>query len=74
MPTIRAPAIDELSDLSDLCFRSNAVWGYDSRRARPAIRMGDQQKRLPGLGALGGGIADRFGAMALDEATRPVTV
>src|SRR6476660_9859589 len=28
----------------------------------------------PGLGALGGGIADRFGAMALDEATRPVTV
>jgi hypothetical protein len=27
-----------------------------------------------GLGALGGGIADRFGAMALDEATRPVTV
>jgi hypothetical protein len=28
----------------------------------------------PGFGALGGGIADRFGAMALDEATRPVTV
>jgi hypothetical protein len=28
----------------------------------------------PGPGALGGGIADRFGAMALDEATRPITV
>jgi hypothetical protein len=28
----------------------------------------------PSLGALGGGIADRLGAMALDEATRPVTV
>ena len=28
----------------------------------------------PGFGALGGGIADRFGAMALDEAIRPVTV
>jgi hypothetical protein len=28
----------------------------------------------PGFGALGGGIADRFGAMALDEATRPVRV
>jgi GNAT superfamily N-acetyltransferase len=27
--TIRAPTIDELSDLSDLCFRSKAVWGYD---------------------------------------------
>ena len=34
-------------------------------------------KKMPvqtGLGALGGGIADRLGAMALDEATRPVTV
>jgi hypothetical protein len=28
----------------------------------------------PGFGALGGGIADRLGAMALDEARRPVTV
>jgi hypothetical protein len=28
----------------------------------------------PGPGALGGGIADRLSAMALDEATRPVTV
>ncbi len=27
--TIRAPTIDELSDLSDLCLRSKAVWGYD---------------------------------------------
>ena len=29
--TIRAPTIDELSDLSDLCFRSKAVWGYDEQ-------------------------------------------
>jgi hypothetical protein len=28
----------------------------------------------PGFGALGGGIADRFSAMALEEATRPITV
>ena len=28
----------------------------------------------PGFGALGGGIADRLGAMALDEAIRPITV
>src|SRR5712672_3343039 len=28
----------------------------------------------PGFGALGGGITDRLGAMALDEATRTVTV
>ena len=27
--TIRAPTIDELSNLSDLCFGSKAVWGYD---------------------------------------------
>jgi GNAT superfamily N-acetyltransferase len=27
--TIRAPTIDELSSLSDLCLRSKAVWGYD---------------------------------------------
>jgi GNAT superfamily N-acetyltransferase len=29
--TIRAPTVDELSRLSDLCFRSKAVWGYDER-------------------------------------------
>jgi Family of unknown function (DUF5681) len=33
-----------------------------------------RKKAVPGFGALGGGIADRFGAMALDEATRPITV
>ena len=26
---IRPPRIDELTGLSDLCFRSKAVWGYD---------------------------------------------
>lgn len=29
--TIRAPTFSELSDLSDLCFRSKAVWGYDKK-------------------------------------------
>jgi hypothetical protein len=33
-----------------------------------------RKKAKPGPGALGGGIADRFSAMALDEATRPITV
>src|SRR5467141_2404589 len=33
-----------------------------------------RKKVQPGFGALGGGIADRLGAMALDEAIRPVTV
>jgi hypothetical protein len=33
-----------------------------------------KKAEAPGFGALGGGIADRLGAMALDEATRPVTV
>ena len=27
--TIRTPRVDELRCLSDLCFRSKAVWGYD---------------------------------------------
>jgi GNAT superfamily N-acetyltransferase len=29
--TIRPATIDELSGLSDLCFRSKAVWGYDEK-------------------------------------------
>ena len=29
--TTRAPTFDELSGLSDLCFRSKAVWGYDEK-------------------------------------------
>jgi GNAT superfamily N-acetyltransferase len=28
---IRPPTADELSGLSDLCFRSKAVWGYDEK-------------------------------------------
>jgi uncharacterized protein DUF5681 len=39
-------------------------------KGRPPKRKAVQ----PGFGALGGGIADRLGAMALDEAGRPVTV
>jgi hypothetical protein len=44
--TIRPPTIDELSGLSDLCFRSKAVWGYDDEfmeayRGRPsAVSLG----------------------------------
>ena len=30
LPKIRAPTIDELPRLSDLCFRSKAAWGYDA--------------------------------------------
>jgi Family of unknown function (DUF5681) len=33
-----------------------------------------RKKAVAGFSALGGGIADRFGTMALDEATRPITV
>src|SRR4029077_14836040 len=40
--------------------------GNPNGRPRKAVQ--------PGFGALGGGIADRLGAMALDEAIRPVTV
>lgn len=29
-PTVRPPHRDELGALSELCFRSKAVWGYDS--------------------------------------------
>jgi GNAT superfamily N-acetyltransferase len=28
-PLIRAPTIEELASLSELCFRSKAVWGYN---------------------------------------------
>jgi hypothetical protein len=38
-------------------------------KGRPKKKPGQ-----PGLAALGGGIADRLNTMALDEATRPVTV
>jgi hypothetical protein len=27
---LRAPRLDELEALSDLCLRSKAVWGYDA--------------------------------------------
>src|ERR1700730_16554809 len=41
-----------------------------NRKGRPPKKKAAQ----PGVNALGGGIADRFGAMALEEATRQVTV
>jgi hypothetical protein len=40
----------------------------------PKGRPPEKKAVQPGFGALGGGIADRVAAMALDEARRPVTV
>src|SRR5271156_2018744 len=40
----------------------------------PNGRPRKKKAAVPGVGALGGGIADRLAAMALDEAIRPVTV
>ena len=44
------------------------------RSGNPNGRPRKKALQPGGFGALGGGIADRLGAMALDEATRPVTV
>jgi hypothetical protein len=45
---LRAPRIDELALLSDLCLRSKAVWGYD------AARMGSQPTGVVGSGSIPG--------------------
>src|SRR6516225_684786 len=45
-----------------------------STSGNPKGRPPKKKAVQPGFGALGGGIADRLGAMALDEAGRPVTV
>ena len=44
------------------------------RSGNPKGRPPKKKAVQPGFGALGGGIADRLAAMALDEAGRPVTV
>ena len=44
------------------------------RSGNPKGRPAKKKAVQPGFGALGGGIADRLAAMALDEAGRPVTV
>src|SRR5271165_954851 len=46
-PLIRAPTIEELASLSELCFRSKAVWGYNEEflkacRSEHADRFGGQ--------------------------------
>jgi predicted N-acetyltransferase YhbS len=45
-PLVRAPMIDELAVLSELCMRSKALWGYDKKfmdacRAELSINLRD---------------------------------
>jgi len=46
---VRSPRIDELSGLSDLCFRSKAVWGYDEefmKACRTELSLSPQDLEL----------------------------
>jgi GNAT superfamily N-acetyltransferase len=80
-PGIRPARIQEAPELSDLCVRSKAVWGYDETfmfLARPALAVSpeqiaagdvwiatDAQGSIAGLVALGPG--DRPHALDLDK-------
>lgn len=59
---IRSPAIEELSALSALCFRSKAVWGYDNDfmeacRRELSIEPGDLQSTSIAVAEQGGILA-----------------
>src|SRR5690349_17305581 len=46
IPGIRPARVQEASELSDLCVRSKAVWGYNETfmfLARPALAVGPEQ-------------------------------
>jgi GNAT superfamily N-acetyltransferase len=50
---IRTPTLDELPDLSDLCLRSKAVWGYDAafmEACRAELSLHPQDLQLTKIG------------------------
>ena len=56
---IRTPSVDELPELSDLCFRSKAVWGYDEefmKACRGELTFSPQDLELTHIAVAG---ADR---------------
>ena len=46
---IRIPSVDELPELSDLCFKSKAVWGHDEesiKARRGELSLSPQDLKL----------------------------
>lgn len=57
--TMRAATVEELSGLSDLCFRSKAVWGYDDEfmeACRRELSFGPRDLEFTSIG-----VAERDG-------------